>query len=633
MSDTDLRRTNPPAESDAGFLHIAEEPADQPAPEAHPDQTKPPTTQAAAERSSTNQGTVEHLAARRALPPLDVSSPAYKQRLAALRTEVTYIVTGVRWNGLPAEDAAEQLIPLLNVGPVQQWKTVLPPFLREIDRAGNLLPVWVKIIDRGDPSNLLPDANPADSLEGRARRFAILMLGYYKHGETIDQKEKSVGFSRQGSASKTAKIETVPAILERLAIDPNTSLYATQALVSMESRDGVQALLSALTQAEGWAKVDVVEALASLKLEHLQDVLLASALERVPGLENYVTTPLYRQLPLEKYLRADSTSGPYLATQAALVLGQILQSSVQSARSGTARPVAFERDLPSLFTTLFSEVRSHPTWQHALALHYFAQFVGYYWGEISKGVQFDPQIVDTINPCLPLMPELERWMNGQGRDLLLQTLNNEDGQAAPLQLIRILGDLREARAVPALLARLEAITMLQSRAHALEIDATSTALNRLGDARALTTMQQLVYRTVDVSRRASHAKRGQPLSPEDPDVPGSIVYAAFLRSTGQLGNRAQLDTVLMGYRDFDPYVRTQALEALKRLDARGEDPRSRQLIGEALNDPRDAVVRVALQLVAQYRNFDTIPQVRQIQQSRPALASAASDTLRQLGQV
>ncbi len=113
-------------------------------------------------------GTVEHLAARRPMPTLDIETPEIKGRLTQARTEITRLVTGYRWEGLSTEAAARQLIPLLNVGSVQQWHPILIPFLLEIDRAGNLIPVWLRIIEKGDPEDLPPDANPAETVEGRA---------------------------------------------------------------------------------------------------------------------------------------------------------------------------------------------------------------------------------------------------------------------------------------------------------------------------------------------------------------------------------------------------------------------------------------------------------------------------------
>ncbi len=83
-------------------------------------------------------------------------------------------------------------------------------------------------------------------------------------------------------------------------------------------------------------------------------------------------------------------------------------------------------------------------------------------------------------------------------------------------------------------------------------------------------------------------------------------------------------------RDFDPYVRTQALEALKSLDPLGEDPRSRTVVRESLNDPRDTVVRVACQLAAQYRDIESVPWLERLAETRPELGPSVQNALRQL---
>ena len=92
-----------------------------------------------------------------------------------------------------------------------------------------------------------------------------------------------------------------------------------------------------------------------------------------------------------------------------------------------------------------------------------------------------------------------------------------------------------------------------------------------------------------------------------------------------------MESTLSATHDFDPYVRTQAIEALKRIDARGEDIRSRIAAREALNDPRDTVVRAAAQLVVQYRDSDAIPVLRGLIDARNDLSPTAYDALRQLG--
>jgi hypothetical protein len=79
-------------------------------------------------------------------------------------------------------------------------------------------------------------------------------------------------------------------------------------------------------------------------------------------------------------------------------------------------------------------------------------------------------------------------------------------------------------------------------------------------------------------------------------------------------------------------VRTSALETLKRTDPTASDGRSSAAAHQALNDPRDSIVHIACQLVAQYRDSSAVPTLQWITQARPALASAAYEALRQLEQ-
>jgi HEAT repeat protein len=145
-------------------------------------------------------------------------------------------------------------------------------------------------------------------------------------------------------------------------------------------------------------------------------------------------------------------------------------------------------------------------------------------------------------------------------------------------------------------------------------------------------MFQLVNRTVDVSRRSHTTKRRDNLQSGDADIPGSIVYAAVVRAAGNLGDINVLDGVLQATRDLDPYVRTQALEALKRLDPNGADERSRLTAREALTDPRDSVIRIACQLIVQYHDHDAIPALQNLMEARPDLSYLAQDALHQLRQ-
>jgi hypothetical protein len=118
----------------------------------------------------------------------------------------------------------------------------------------------------------------------------------------------------------------------------------------------------------------------------------------------------------------------------------------------------------------------------------------------------------------------------------------------------------------------------------------------------------------------------------DPEIPSSIVYAAAVHTSGLLGDRSTLESVSLATRDLDPYVRRQAFDAIRRLDPRGEDIRSRTAIREALHDPRVSIVRSASQLIVQYRDIDAAPALRQLIETHPELAYLAQDALRQLGQ-
>lgn len=577
-------------------------------------------------------GTVEHLAARRTAPPIDADLPTIKQQLSELRVEVTRLVTGVRWNGLSVADAAQQIVPLLNVGSVQQWQTVLIPFLLEIDRAGNLLPVWLHIIEHVEDPPVPANANPAETSEGRARRFAILMLGNYKHPRP-DKSEKPSGFSLHTTSKKDeVTATTLTSTLGSLAADPNTSLYAVQSLVKLSTNEAIQALLEALKDAEGWAKVDVMDGILTLNQARFYDIALASGIDKVPGLESYVAIPLYRKLPLERYLRANANIDTRLTQQAALVFAQVLQTSVNPPTAGSqSLPIAFEHDVPLLAAALFEGTRLKPMWQNVTALHRLGFFLGRYWSEISRGTQQDPRIVQPIQACLPMMPEIERWIAGPGRETLLDTLAHAEDDASLASAAKVLGELRELRAAPALLSYLEAVRMLSGRSQALALESVCDTLVTLGDRQAIGPMQMMVNRLVDTERRASHPKRRDNLPLGDGDVPGSIVYAAVIRSVGKLGDRTVLRIMQAASRDFDPYVRAQALTALKQLDPSGEIALSHIISRDLLTDPNDNVARAACQLTGQYHDQEAATTLHYLIEARPALSAAAYDALRQIG--
>jgi HEAT repeat protein len=229
------------------------------------------------------------------------------------------------------------------------------------------------------------------------------------------------------------------------------------------------------------------------------------------------------------------------------------------------------------------------------------------------------------------MPEIERWMNGPGRDVLLETLAGSEEEAFS-PAVKVLGEMREPRAISVLISRIETTTSINSREQAIRLGHMCDTLGRLGDRRAVPPMLQLIGRILDASRRAAHPKRRDNLAAGDADIPGSIVYAAVIRAFGQMNDRSTFDFVVRAASDFDPFVRIEALEALKQIDSAGEDVRSQSAVREALNDPRDTNARTACQIVAQYRDTNAIATLQRLTQTRPEVAAAAYDALRQLGQ-
>ena len=556
------------------------------------------------QRSAGRAGTIEHLAARRPVPPLDIDDPDIKQQLAELRTEFTTLVTNLRWGGVSTQDTTDRMIPLLNVGPIQQWAPALIPFLLEIDRAGNLVPIWLNIINREDEQGLAPDANPAETSAGRAKRYALLMLGNYKAPDISQE-------------------------LGKLALDPNTSLYATQSLAKQATTISLHALVSALKEAEGWAKVDIVEACLTLNQPRFYELLLAGGLDRVPGLESYIAIPIYRSIPLESYLRGSKGIPSRLTLEATLIFAQVLQDSMNFSTSGETLPIAFEQDIVPLANALFDNARTTPNWQNILALHRFALLIGRYWAEISQNRVTDTRILEAVYICLPLMPEIERWMNGPGRDVLLATLSSSDEEAM-VPVVKVLAELREPRAITFLISRIDAINSVPTREQAIRISTMCDALGRLGDQRATQPLMWLAERNVNLVLRAARTKRHDNLTYGDEDIPGSIVYAAVARALGQLQDPAALDFMTRAARDFDPYVRMDVLGAIKNLDPSGKDMRSQAIVRDALSDPRDINARLACQIIAQYRDTGAISLLQQLAISRPELAAAANETLRQL---
>jgi hypothetical protein len=604
MSEISMEQTEPtpPNGGNApgqGSLEIMEITDDSPVTAPALPTTVTPVPAAAFKRSN-RSATVEHLAARRDITPVDAETAEVKQKLSDLRSELTTLLTDLRWGGYSVQATIERLTPLLDIGPLSAWIPVVVPTILEIDRAGNLVPAWVKLAEEEDAEDLPADANPAETSTGRARRIAILMLGYYKSPE-------------------------LSILLGKLAADPHSSLYATQSLVRQSTVAALQALVGALKEAKGWAKVDVIDAFTTLNQTRFFEIMLASGLDDAEGLESYLAAPLYRTIPLENYLGEGRV--PRLVQQAALICVFVFQDATTTV-NGETLPVAFDRDLPALVTALFNGAKQLPNWRNAVALHRLGVFLGRYWGEISRGAQQDTRITQPVLACLPMMPEIEGWINGPGRDAIVDGLNTDAEAFGPC--LKAVKDLHELRAASVLLVRLDSTTGITDREDAMRLGQICDTLVQFGDRRVVGSLLQLVNRVIPVNARANRAKRRDNLAANDPDIPASIVYAAAIRTFAQLSDRSALDLVLQATDDFDPYVRTSSLEALKSIDPRGEDPRSRMVARNMLNDPRDTVVRVACQLTAQYRDMEAIPWLQRLAETRPEFVPSAQSALKQL---
>lgn len=626
MSEVDLGQIGPLSpgsdvtEPGGGFLHV-EEKDDATPPTETPSSSSPiAATLPIPVRAMERIGTAEHLAARRPITPLDTNDPLIKQRLNTLRTDITRIVTDLRWGSQDVDGATERLTPLLDIGPLLQWRPILIPFLFEIDRAGNLLPVWFKILDMSEEPQ---EATYTETPIGRARRYAILMLGNYKTSDISDQ-NRQLGFLKGSSQRKPQLFK----VLGDLVLDPTTSMYAAQSLVKQNTTQSLQILASSLKDASGWAKVDIVEALLSLKLPGFNDLLIASGLDCVPGLESYVAIPIYKSISLESYLRGES--GTHSGHQAALLFGHVLQESMTTSRPGSDElPAAVEGDLLATARALFEGARRNPSWHYALALHKLGGFLGMYWTEITRGVIQDTRTVTPIQSTAVLMHEIDPWMAGPGRDVLLAALTDTPMPEFSA-IAKALGELRDPRAIAPLHSRLEAVQTLESREQALSIAAACDTLARLGDYRSVDVMQQVVSRVVNIEQRIDIPRRRDNLPAGDSEIPASIVYAAVVRACGELGDRRALDMALRATADFDPYVRLKAIEALQRLDSQGEDRRSRAAARTTLDDPRESVARAASQLVLQYRDSEAVPVLQRIVDAHNALSPSAYNALRQL---
>ena len=123
--------------------------------------------------------------------------------------------------------------------------------------------------------------------------------------------------------------------------------------------------------------------------------------------------------------------------------------------------------------------------------------LGYYWSEISRGKVQDVRILEPVHACLPMMNDVERWMNGPGRDVLLEALSGSEEEAF-IPVVKVLGEMREPRAISILINQLNKTTSLSNREQAIRVVHICETLGRLNDRRAVQPMMQLIGRAVEL---------------------------------------------------------------------------------------------------------------------------------------
>src|SRR6266498_2947608 len=92
-------------ETQPGFIHIEEKPAESVSPLSSTQQAE--SVQIAAPLRGdrpADAGTIEHLAARQVLPELDTETPEMKLLLSELRSQVTLLLTALRWENKSVEE-------------------------------------------------------------------------------------------------------------------------------------------------------------------------------------------------------------------------------------------------------------------------------------------------------------------------------------------------------------------------------------------------------------------------------------------------------------------------------------------------------------------------------------------------
>ncbi|GHO52392.1 hypothetical protein KSB_08670 [Ktedonobacter robiniae] len=567
--------------------------------------------------ASFSTGALEYRLLHQVQPPLDVDIPVHKASLNALRREITCLLTRLSWRKALPEEVAARLTELLPVGPFSLWHPHLLATLFEIDRRGHLLPAWLYLIQQGDVSSQAPGDDPTTQSHNYARRIAILLLGYYKQ----------VGTPAADSPARDAQ-DTLP-MLQALLYDPSASFYAARALAHLGHNQAQQILLQTLCETRGWNRLAILEQCLALGHAPFAEFLLIHGIAKMPGLEHYAASALYHALDLAPYLE-QSRQQPRLAAQAALVLYYMIEESKEPSACQEAVPRLFTRSLAGQASALFKSARQQPSWQAALALHALGALCARYWQAINQGLALESNLVAQIYPCLPMMPEIEAWMQHNGRELLFTALCSQQDTLLPL-LAQALAELGEIRAVDPLLLYLESVRTLEHQEQAQALSSVCLALGQFGDLRATPVLQKLVANVIDPSgRRQRTPLKEALLEPQATDYAGSLLYVAVLQACRQLPTPEAQALSYQGLNDLDPRVRLAALETLRILDVTGSEAQSRASVRQALSDQNAAVAGLACQVSAQYHDQEAAPLLQQLLITHPTVTQAALLALHQL---
>lgn len=438
MPDTSSKQT--PLEADIPSLMAKHEVEDHtyivhmPKPEA-PDVQHAQETQSELPDTlaSFSTGALEYRLLHQVQPPLDVDTPGHRASLNALRREVTCLLTRLSWQRALPEEVAARLVELLPIGPFSLWRPHLLTTLFEIDRRGHLLPAWLYLIQQGDVSSHAPGDDPTAQPHNYARRIAILLLGYYKQVSTLS------------TDSPARDAQDTLSVLQTLLHDPSASFYAARALAHLGHNQAQQILLQTLCETRGWNRLAILEQCLALGHAPFAEFLLTHGMARIPGLEHYAARALYHALDLVPYLE-QARQQPRLAAQAALVLYYVIEESKEPSACQEPVPHLFTRSLVDQASALFQSARQEPSWQAALALHALGTLCARYWQAINQGQALESSFVAQIYPCLPMMPEIEAWMQRSGREQLSTALHSQQATLLPL-LAQILAELGGTRAI------------------------------------------------------------------------------------------------------------------------------------------------------------------------------------------